>query len=237
MQAFEMFDGSCNRIYHQLSSGRQGRPYQDRPTMSARDSTIEALIVRLRTDNEAARVELLNRATDRLARLTRKMLRDYPGVHRWEQTDDVLQNAMIRLFRALQQVSPPTIDDFFRLAAVQIRRELIDLARHYSGPLGPGANYSSRAGVEGTGGILATPLDSPDSTFDPSRLAEWTDFHLRVEALPDEMRTIVDLLFYQGLSQEEAAAVLGVTSRTVKRYWRSARLIIYRALDGRMPGE
>jgi RNA polymerase sigma-70 factor (ECF subfamily) len=204
--------------------------------MSQRDSTvIEALIVRLRTDNEGARAELLSRTTDRLARLTRKMLRDYPGVHRWEQTDDVLQNAMLRLYRALQQVAPSTIDDFFRLAALQIRRELIDLARHYSGPLGDGANHASHARVEESERVRSPLLDSPDSTYDPGRLAEWTDFHRQVEALPDETRATVDLLFYQGLSQAEAAAVLGTSERTVKRRWQAARLALHAALGGRLP--
>jgi RNA polymerase sigma-70 factor (ECF subfamily) len=203
--------------------------------MSEHDSTvIQALIARLRTDNEAARLELLNRANDRLTRLTRKMLRDYPGVHRWEQTDDVLQNALLRLYRALEQVSPPTVVDFFRLAAVQIRRELIDLARRYSGPLGLGAHHSSRAGVDESGGGLAR-LDAPDSTYDPGRLAEWTDFHLKVETLPDDVREIVDLLFYQGLSQAEAAAALDVSERTVKRRWQAARLALHEALGGRLP--
>jgi RNA polymerase sigma-70 factor (ECF subfamily) len=204
--------------------------------MRQRDSTvIEALIVRLRTDNEGARVELLSRTTDRLTRLTRKMLRDYPGVHRWEQTDDVLQNAVMRLYRALQQVSPPTVDDFFRLAAVQIRRELIDLARHYAGPMGAGANHASNVGMEESGGVRSPLFESPDSTYDPGRLAEWTDFHRQVEALPDETRAIVDLLFYQGLSQAEAAAVLGTSERTVKRRWQAARLALHEALGGRLP--
>ena len=207
-----------------------------RQTMSQRDATaIEALIARLRTDDEEARVELLSRASDRLARLTHKMLRDYPSVQRWEQTDDVLQNALLRLHRALQQVSPATIDDFFRLAAVQIRRELIDLARHYTGPMGPGAHHFSRGVEKESGGLRPPALDSPDSTYDPSRLAEWTEFHHQVDALPEESRAMVDLLFYQGLSQAEAAAVLGTSERTVKRRWQTARLALHQALGGRLP--
>ena len=34
---------------------------------------------------------------ERLTRLTHNMLKDYPGVHRWEETDDILQNATLRL--------------------------------------------------------------------------------------------------------------------------------------------
>ena len=48
--------------------------------------------------------------------------------------------------RALGEVRPPTAADFFRLAAVQIRRELLDLARRYSGAHGLGANHASIAG-------------------------------------------------------------------------------------------
>ena len=52
----------------------------------------------------AARDELIAVAADRLRLLTRQMLRDYPDVHRWEQTDDVMQKAVLRLCRALEAV-------------------------------------------------------------------------------------------------------------------------------------
>ena len=69
--------------------------------------SIQHLIDHLPT-SEAARSELLSHASQRLECLTRKMLRDYPGVHRWEQTDDVLQNASLRLYRALSEVALPS---------------------------------------------------------------------------------------------------------------------------------
>ena len=46
------------------------------------------------------------------------MLRDFPGVARWEGTDDVLQNATLRLYRALKDVTPESPRSFFNLAAV-----------------------------------------------------------------------------------------------------------------------
>ena len=49
------------------------------------------------------------------------MLKGYPGVARWEQSNNVAQNALIRLDRALRAVAPPTARDFFRLAAAQVR--------------------------------------------------------------------------------------------------------------------
>ena len=66
------------------------------------------------------------RACARLRQLTCAMLKDYPRLKRWEETDDVFQNASLRLYRALGKVRPASVREFFRLAAVQIRRELID---------------------------------------------------------------------------------------------------------------
>jgi RNA polymerase sigma factor (sigma-70 family) len=196
---------------------------------------IQGCIDRLRLGDSSARDELLVHASDRLARLTRKMLRDFPGVRRWEQTDDVLQNAALRLCRALVEVQPPTAADFFRLAAAQIRRELLDMARRFSGAHGLGAHHASIAG--GSDGPSSAGLPNPpDSTYDPDRLAAWSDFHREAEALPEEERETFDLLFYQGLSQAEAAAILDVSERTMKRRWQSARLRLIEALGGKMPG-
>ncbi len=71
------------------------------------DRTIEIQIRldRLRGGDRGALDELLTAARDRLAQLARKMLKGYPGVARWEQTDDVAQNALIRLDRALHAVA------------------------------------------------------------------------------------------------------------------------------------
>jgi RNA polymerase sigma factor (sigma-70 family) len=189
---------------------------------------------RLRAGDETARDELMKIAYKRLIRLARRMLNHYPGVKRWEQTDDVLQNAALRLCKSLSDVKPTTARSFINLAAVQIRRELIDLARHYDGPEGPGRHHASRGGSAVPGG---TPdlLDPGTDTDDPAGLAAWTEFHEQVEALPGEERETFNLLWYQGLRQAEAAAVLGVTERVVRYRWRSARLKIHEQLGGRMP--
>ena len=192
---------------------------------------IQGCIDRLRLGDPAALNELLDHASERLTRLTRIMLRDFPGVHRWEQTDDVLQNAVVRLCRALGEVRPPTAADFFRLAAAQIRRELIDLARRYSGAHGL-APHQANAAAGGTS--MAEPAagaEPADTTNDPDRLAAWTDFHREVEALPAEEREAFDLLFYQGLSQAEASALLEVSERTIKRRWQAGA-----TTAGRDPG-
>jgi RNA polymerase sigma-70 factor (ECF subfamily) len=195
---------------------------------------IQGWLDRLRAGDESAREKLLNCACERLTRLTRKMLRDYPRVKRWEQTDDVMQNATMRLYRALSKVRPASAADFFRLAALNIRRELLDLAKHYYGPQGQGARHASH-GRKGGSRSRNAAFDPPDRSAEPSRLDAWTEFHSQVERLPDEEREIFDLLWYQQLSQAEAAALLHISERTVKRRWQAARLKLHEALHGTLP--
>ena len=52
----------------------------------------------------------------------------------------------MRLLRALRGVRPSSTRELLSLAAEQMHRELLDLARHYYGPLGEGANHASTAG-------------------------------------------------------------------------------------------
>ena len=166
--------------------------------------------------------QIIDYTCERLRLLTRKMLRGYPGVRRWSQTDDVLQNSMIRLHRPLAEVRPESPRQFYGLAATQIRRELIDLSRHYYGAEGVGARHHT------DGGIAAEATS--DGRFGPEDLESLTEFHQEVERLADEQREIVNLLWYEGLSQPEAAAVLGVSLATVKRRWQASRLALYQKL-------
>jgi RNA polymerase sigma-70 factor (ECF subfamily) len=203
----------------------------------AADSTtqIQLRLDRLRAGDASARDELLEIACGRLRRLAHRMLRASPAVRRWEETDDILQNAALRLCRALQDVRPDTVRSFLNLAALQIRRELIDLARHYEGPEGPGRHHLSRAPTEAPGAAPG-PLDTPTDSDDPARLASWTEFHDTVEALPEAERELFHLLWYQGLTQREAAAVLGVTERVARHRWRAAQLRLHQLLGDRLPG-
>jgi RNA polymerase sigma factor (sigma-70 family) len=79
--------------------------------------------------------------------------------------------------------------------------------------------------------VTVDAMEEPfDSTYEPRRLADWTEFHGKVEQLPEQERQVFDLLWYQGLSQSEAAAVLRVSVPTIKRRWLSARLRLKSAL-------
>ena len=201
---------------------------------SSQTLLIQSYLDRLRDGDETARGELLECAIERLRSLARKMLRAYPRVHRWEETDDVLQNAALRLHRTLGQIALATPRDFFRVAALNIRRELLDLAKHYFGPLGHGAQHASWGSGDSSAGAPA-PADRGDLSTEPSRLAAWAEFHEQIGALPDEEREVFDLLWYQGLNQAEAAELLGVSERTIKRRWQAARLHLHEALHGEIP--
>jgi RNA polymerase sigma factor (sigma-70 family) len=191
---------------------------------------LQACLDRLRAGDLTARDELVNAACERLLRLTRKMLKSYPGVARWEQTDDVFQNAAIRLCRALRDTVPESVQHFLNLASLHIRRELIDLARHHFGPQGPGAHHHSDHREHETPSSLAS-----QTTLNPSKLAQWTEFHEQVEALPTEEREIFNLLWYHGIPQSEAAALLNISERTLQRRWQSARLKVFQAMKGTLP--
>jgi RNA polymerase sigma-70 factor (ECF subfamily) len=193
---------------------------------------LQDCLERLQTGDETARDELLQHTHERLQRLTRKMLKGFPRVRRWAETDDVLQNALVRLLRALHAVPLASVRDFFNLSTELIRRELLDLARHYYGPQGIGAKHATRGASS-----RASPLDDKaDSSPQASTLTAWCEFHQQVSELPEDEREVVGLLYYQGLTQAEAARHLHVTVRTVQRRWQSALLKLHRILKGAWPG-
>lgn len=189
-------------------------------------SITQPLLTRAVAGDEAAVDALLRHCGERLTILTRRMLGDFKRVRRWAETDDVLQNVLLRLLGALRSVKPQTPRDFLALATLQIRRELIDLARHYYGPEGLGANHDSRGRDDSKS---PAALEPPDLRHEPGALAQWTELHETIGGLPDEERDVVGLLFYQGLSQAEASELLNISVRTVQRRWHDALCKLHRA--------
>lgn len=190
------------------------------------DTQLQNLIDMALRGDQSAHDALLDHACDRLLRLTRKMFHAYPNLRRWEATDDVFQNAMLRLHRALAEVKVETVRHFFNLAALQIRRELLDLAKHHFGPQGAAANHhTDHQPADEAGGSLAEKADEPED------LAAWSRFHAQIGKLPADELEVFDLVYYQGLTQEEAARVLGISLRTLKRRWQAARLRLHEELN------
>src|SRR5688572_15054434 len=112
-------------------------PMTDSP---GQQSEIQRVLLRAVAGDRAAVDALLRHNCDRLTSLTRRMLGEFQRVRRWTETADVLQNALIRLVAALRDVQPQTPREFLALAALQIRRELLNLTRKIYGPQGMAAN-------------------------------------------------------------------------------------------------
>src|SRR5438034_475530 len=64
--------------------------------------------------------------------------------------------------------------------------------------------------------------EQADPAPGPGELAAWREFHEQAGALPAQEQEAFGLLWYQGLTPAEAAALLGVSGRTVRRRWQSA---------------
>lgn len=191
------------------------------------------LLERLRHGDESARAELVARCLQRVTALARGQIRNFPGVARWEQTDDVVQEVTRRLSQALRTVRPQSPRDFFNLCSRHIRFELIELHRKHFGCEGIGANHAS-PGPQTDIGRGARLADAPaDDSDDPQKLARWTELHRHVDRLPDDHREVFDLIWYHDLTHADAAAVMGVSTKTVSRRWREARLRMHYLLEDR----
>jgi RNA polymerase sigma-70 factor (ECF subfamily) len=181
-------------------------------------TSLRDLIARFQAGENGALDALIRRTEERLAQFARRMLGAFPGVRAREQTEDVLQNALIRLTRALRQETPASVRDFFGLAAMHVRRELLDLARrHARRPTAPLAN------------------DPPDQAGDsPTELDRWAALHEAADRLPEELRQVYSCTFYHGWTQGQIAELLGVSVRQVRRLWVEACLRLKEAV-GTLP--
>jgi RNA polymerase sigma factor (sigma-70 family) len=169
---------------------------------------------------------------DQLRRLARRMLAGFPAVRRYEDTDDVFQGAAIRLHRALGDLAAAgeAPRSLAGLAATQVRRELLDLARRHSGPAGLASNFDTNV-APGEDRRLRVDL----AAAVPDALERWQAFHEAVGRLPEDEREVVHLAWFLGADQRTIAALVGCSERTVKNRWRRARSRLQEALAGEPP--
>ena len=192
----------------------------------------DSAFARLASGDVAARDELIEISFERMKRLASRMLKQFPVVRRWEETDDVLQQSAVRLWKALGDVKLESPRHFFNLASIQVRRELIDMSRRFTGVQGENRNLES---------IAADATDHPaiaegqSDTYEGGRLASWSEFHESVERLDDEYQEVFQLIWYQGLSQDQVASLIHVPQRTVSRRWQKARRELCRLLGDQLP--
>ncbi|WP_234043184.1 ECF-type sigma factor [Luteolibacter yonseiensis] len=117
---------------------------------------------------------------------------------------------------------------FFRAAALAMRRILVDRARQKSSLKSGGL----RAELDIT---AMTPVEvTPDE-----RLLLIDESLQRLEKEDPESARIVLLKFFAGLTNQEAAATLGVNVRTVERQWAYAKASLFQMVkeieDGSRP--
>jgi RNA polymerase sigma-70 factor (ECF subfamily) len=170
---------------------------------------------------------LLDRAVRRLHYLCATLLyRSYPRLVRPPlnlQADELLDAVVERLLKALRQARPRTVRQFFALASQHMRWELNDMARRLDQQ--PGA-------LELGEGLVAAPRSSESAlTPDGRRMLE------AIDRLPEGEREAFDLVRIQGLTQAEAAHVLGVSTMTVNRRLNRGLQLLAEALRDLCPDE
>src|SRR5262245_26670523 len=170
--------------------------------------------------------ELLATAVDRLHLLCRTLLyRSYPRLARPPlslQIDEMLDAVVERLLKALRQVRPTTVRQFFALANQHMRWELNDLARRL--------DEESRAAELHESSVPA-PQDSSASQLSPNirRIMD------SIEGLPEEEREVFNLVRIQGMTQTEAAAVLDVSVKTIQRRMNHGLMLLANQLGDLQP--
>jgi len=184
---------------------------------------VQRLLDRLNAGDPDAKKELIEVAYRRMVRLAGRMRRFFPGGE--EESTGVFHEAYLRVNHALDQVDckPASVRQFMGLVALQIRRALLDSMRKIKGrgqsprPIKVTTLFHSPDTPIGAGPEAHTLEDlAPEQAL---RL----DVVEAIERLGEAEREVVELLFFLGCTQPEAAEVLSVHEDTVKRRWGKAK--------------
>ncbi len=138
-----------------------------------------------------------------------------PNQHRYQlQPTELINEAMIRMLN-IESIDWQGRSHFLAVAAITMRRVLVDEARRYH------AAKRSRIEVTLNEGVF--------SEQSPSQNINVIDVDAALNALqslfPGRAR-IVELKFFAGMTNEEIAVVEKISLSTVKRQWRAARVWI-----------
>ena len=135
-------------------------------------------------------------------------------------TTDVVHDAYMKLRARVDWVCE---EQFLGSAVLAIRQVIIDHARR---------NMSAKRG----GDVQKVPLDGdhpvlPEFSETPEQIVMISELLQQLEAENPRWLKIVDARYFGGLTEEETAALLGVSSRTVRRDWSQARRWIAKQLN------
>lgn len=109
---------------------------------------------------------------------------------------------------------------FCGIAANAMRQVLVDHARR--------RNAAKRGGGADPITLTARFDAAEPSTVDVLALDQALD---RLGELNERLRRVVEYIFFGGMTQEEVAVVLGVSTRTVERDWLKAKMFLHRELQ------
>lgn len=175
------------------------------------------MLVNWSNGDPAALDELLPLVNGELRRLARNYLRREHAAHTLQPTA-LVNEAFLRLIDQ-QNVQWQNRAHFFGIAAQLMRRILIDHARSYQ--------YAKRGG-----GALRVSLDETAAVTEAqtAELLAVDEALERLTAMDARKGRIVELRFFGGLSLDETAEVLNISSPTVQREWRAAKAWLHRLL-------
>lgn len=178
---------------------------------------VTALLQAWQTGDDEALAQLTPIVYDELHRLAHRYMRREQAGHAL-QTTALVNEAYLRLVDS-RRVGWQNRAHFFAVAAQLMRRVLVDVARR------------QRSQKHGGDWQMVTLPDG----FEPA-VASDTDIVAVDDALQELARLdprkarVVELRFFGGLSLEETAEALGVSTDTVGRDWRAARAWLSREL-------
>jgi RNA polymerase sigma factor (TIGR02999 family) len=158
--------------------------------------------------DEAARDALIPLVYDQLRRIARYHLRGERGGHTL-QTSALINEAYLKLVQ--QSVSWQSRAHFFGIAARLMRHILVDSAR---------ARQRLKRGGDRQQISLTVVEDAQEQCADLLALHEALETLAEVDL---QRSQIVELRFFGGLTIEETAQVMGISTPTVERGWRAAR--------------
>lgn len=153
-----------------------------------------------------------------LRRLARIFLARERGAHTLQPTA-LVHEAYLRLVDQ-RHVNWQNRAHFYGIAASMMRRVLIDYAR---------AHATEKRG----GGAVRLSIDDVQIPLEQraAGLLALDEALERLAQMDERKCKVIEMRFFAGLSDEEIAEVLGVTTRTVLRDWKTARLWLYRELS------
>jgi len=179
---------------------------------------VTQLLFELKRGNRAAEERLIPLVYGELRRIASNRLKN-ESIHHSLQPTALVHEAYLRLTR-IEQIDWQSRSHFFAVSATLMRRILVDHAR---------ANKARKRG-DGIGTISLNDaiFAAPDREPEILALDEALD---RLARLDERQSKIVELRFFAGMSEEETGHVLGISARTVKRDWRTAKAWLFAELN------